>query len=68
MACETGEGEKVKTKCKKYCFVLSWFLQGVDMKRYKYLKYDNGRHLGDKGGCAQPIESRSWTGRLFLII
>lgn len=44
-----------------------WFLQSVDMKRYKYLKYDNGRHLGDKGGCAQPIESHSWTGRFYKV-
>lgn len=31
------------------------------MRRYKYLKFENGRHLGDKGGCAQGIVSRSWT-------
>lgn len=31
------------------------------MRRYKYLKYENGRHLGDKGGCAQGIQAHSWT-------
>lgn len=36
-------------------------LQIVDMKRYKYLKYENGRHLGDKSGCAQGIQTKSWT-------
>lgn len=41
--------------------VYSITMQSVDMKRYKYLKYENGRHLGDKGGCAQAIETRSWT-------
>lgn len=32
------------------------------MRRYKYLKFENGRHLGDKGGCAQGIWVESWTG------
>lgn len=31
------------------------------MKRYKYLKYENGRHLGDESGCAQTIQAKSWT-------
>lgn len=31
------------------------------MRRYKYLKYENGRHLGDHGGCVQGILARSWT-------
>lgn len=36
-------------------------MQSVDMKRYKYLKYDNGKHFGERGGCVQGIEANSWT-------
>lgn len=35
--------------------------QIVDMKRYKYLKYENGKHFGDKGDCVQSVQSNSWT-------
>lgn len=36
-------------------------MQTMNMKRYKYLKYEDGPHFGDRSGCSNPLKAYSWT-------